>query len=724
MENEEEFVPDVNKAPDGDPGGPVEFGLDNEAGDEAPDKTPRVAPSIMRIGDYEVIRELGRGGMGIVYKARQRSLHRIVALKMILVTKFASEVERLRFFQEAEVIASLSHPNIVSIHEIGEHEGQPFFSMDFIEGTSLKDLVQTNPLPWSEAARFALLIAQAMEVAHAHGVIHRDLKPQNILVDSLRNPHVVDFGLARNLNADSGLTMTGAYIGTPNYMSPEQSSGTAPVFPSTDVYAIGGILYEMLTTLPPFISGNLSELLDKVKTKDPLAPKLINPSIPRDLNTVCLKCLQKDPERRYQSAAELAEELNCVLRDIPIKAKPVGAIERGWRWCKRNRALASVITGATAIILLGTTTAFIVLSQEIIQANTAVAQANQANQDVKNENKELETVLAEMTHANGTVTAKRDAEQDLVQAIQLFHELHLSEAQAAADQVVAAQPSLPGGWYLRGQLALVQENLPVALKDLQIAARAAKPNGLDPTGQALLALVNQYALKAQQMPDGKLGARDALDLLRNLQGSDEYFALVAAQQKTWVLLLQSISTALDFDSKAQFAGPDHVSIASQGNEVILTLRDIPDDPDLSAIRNFPIFTILHIENTNISYLGPFTGMQLSQVDLIRSPITSLDALKGMHLHSLTLKGTRVQDLTPLRGMNVLRRLDLSDTGVSNLVPLAGLNLESLSLRNTAVKQIACLKGMPLQELDLRGCKILDLNKFTKLPPIYFAPQSK
>jgi len=762
--NEEEAVPDVGEAFSENSRQLTDSGLDSLVENDAPSHEEPVVPVAIRIGDYEVISELGRGGMGVVYKARQCSLNRIVAIKMILVTKFASEVHRLRFFREAELVASLNHPNIVAIHEIGEYEGQPFYSMDFIEGSSLKGLVQENPLPWAEAARFAQLIAQAMQVAHDHGVIHRDLKPQNILVDRLRKPHVADFGLAHDLNTDSGLTMSQDLLGTPNYMPPEQSGVNGTVGPATDVYAIGAVLYDMLTTLPPIFGGNLSEILDKVRNKDPIAPRLINPSVPRDLNTVCLKCLQKDPGRRYQTANELADELDRVLHDLPIKAKPISPAERGWRWCKRNRHLASVIAGSATIIVLGTVFAFIEVNREKNHALKAEKQAEleknqveQANAAIVAKNKELETALDEITHQKGVIytAVKSDAQRDIVQANGLFRELHLAEAQAAANKIVSSAPNLPDGWYLHGQLALVQGDLSSARQDLQKAADLS-PDGLDATGLALLALVNQYALTAQQSPGGKLTARDALNLLHDLRGKQEYFAFVEAQKQARDLLLQAIRSALAMDNGSKFADAGHAGVSEEGGEIILTLKDIPNDPDLSGMRQFPVFTVVHIENTGISSLAPLAGMQLARVEVIGSPVANLDALKGMPLTSLTLKNTKVSDLAPLRDAPLnsitldgvpfpsgellarwpldnlqiagvplpdhftvpqrLHSLGLARTGLGDLQLVASCSLDSLDVSgNPGLSSLDPLRGMTtLRELDLSDTKVTDLEPLAGL----------
>jgi len=347
------------------------------------------------IGGYEILSELGRGGMGVVYLARQRSLNRLVAIKMLIGSSFVDETQRLRFKREAELIAALKHPNIVAIHEISEFEGVPYYCMDYIEGVTFKDLISSSPLDWKEAAKFLKMVASAMQFAHEHGVLHRDLKPHNIMVDTNRHLQVTDFGLARDMNIESGLTVTGATVGTPSYMSPEQlSSDPLAVTASVDIYAMGTILYESLTSIPPFIGGSLQEVLEKVKYTEPLAPRLINPSFPQDLNTVCLKCLQKDPSKRYASALELAEELDRVLQDIPVRAKPIGSLEKLIRWCRRNRALSTVVIASTTIIMVGSIGAFWKLNQRRKVAESALRQADISKQEAINKTKEKEAALS------------------------------------------------------------------------------------------------------------------------------------------------------------------------------------------------------------------------------------------------------------------------------------------------------------------------------------------
>jgi len=302
-----------------------------------------------QFGEYELLEEIGRGGMGVVFRARQRSLDRIVAIKMMAIGPGGSPESIKRFRAEAVSAASLHHPNIVAIHEVGIHEGQHFFVMDHVEGQSLARLVGNQPLPARRAAGYLKTIAEAVHYAHERGILHRDLKPSNVLIDAEDQPQVVDFGLARRLEGASELTVTGQVLGSPNYLPPEQATGQrSRVSRRTDVYALGATLYHLLTGRPPFQAESLAQVLDLVLHADPVSPRLLNPSVPRDLETICLKCLEKESSRRYPTAQALADELGRFLANEPIRARPLGPAGKVWRWCRRKPALAA--TGAVALL--------------------------------------------------------------------------------------------------------------------------------------------------------------------------------------------------------------------------------------------------------------------------------------------------------------------------------------------------------------------------------------
>jgi WD40 repeat protein/serine/threonine protein kinase len=339
-----------------------------------------------RIGEYDVLAEVGRGGMGVVYKTRHRGLHRLAALKMVLEGAFASTQQRLRFQLEAELAARVQHPNIVQVYEIGAHEGQPFLAMEWVEGGSLADQLDGTPWATAEAARLIETLAHAIHAAHSQGVIHRDLKPANILLqknspqrhkehkeNTERNkesslvpalcslclcgefflPKIADFGLARPLQADTGLTKTGLIIGTPVYMAPEQASGTnALVGPATDVYALGVMLYELLTGQVPFQGDSDLAVLRAVTSAEPVPPRRLQPGVPRDLEAVVLKCLEKEPGRRYAIAQDLADDLRRFLNDRRVKARRPSAAEWVRRWARQNRGVAAAL-GVIALLVIG-----------------------------------------------------------------------------------------------------------------------------------------------------------------------------------------------------------------------------------------------------------------------------------------------------------------------------------------------------------------------------------
>ena len=308
----------------------------------------------LSLGDYELLEEIGRGGMGVVYRARQRSLDRVVAIKMIAFGPGSSPDFIKRFRAEAVSAAGLHHPKIVAIHEVGIHEGRHFFVMDYVEGQSLARLVGNQPLPARRAAAYLKTIAEAVHYAHERGILHRDLKPSNVLIDAQDQPHLVDFGLARRLEGDSELTVTGQVLGSPHYLPPEQAAGQrARVSRRTDVYALGATLYHLLTGHPPFQAESLAQTLDLVLHADPVAPRLLNPSMPRDLETICLKCLEKEPARRYPTARVLADELGRFQAGEPILARPIGPAGKVWRWCRRKPEVATLAGVVALLFLLG-----------------------------------------------------------------------------------------------------------------------------------------------------------------------------------------------------------------------------------------------------------------------------------------------------------------------------------------------------------------------------------
>jgi serine/threonine-protein kinase len=389
-------------------------------------------------GDYEILEELARGGMGVVYRARQRSLNRPVALKVIRSSALASAEDARRFRNEAETVAVLDHPNIVPVYEVGEDDGRLYFSMKLVEGGSLAGQLGRFGADPKAAAGLLVALARAVHHAHQRGVLHRDLKPSNILLDGEGRPHVTDFGLAKRVATDSSLTHSGAVLGTPSYMAPEQASGQkAQITTATDVYGLGAVLYALLTGRPPFRSDDVLETLDDVKHREPEHPRRSNPAIDRDLQTISLKCLQKEPARRYATAEDLAQDLESWLAGKPIQARAIGRPARLWRWCRRNPTVAA-LTGGLAVVLVlglvGAVVSYVLLWQAKGRTETALDHAEAAYKAEVAERRR-----ADQAYANEVRERKR-AQAHLALGLKVLDDLYVD---AAAQRLPRARELLP-----------------------------------------------------------------------------------------------------------------------------------------------------------------------------------------------------------------------------------------------------------------------------------------
>ncbi len=427
------------------------------------------ADGYQQIGNYQIQEELARGGMGVVYKARHVLLNRTVALKMIL-GGLPEEQGIQRFLAEAEAAANLDHPNIVQVFEVGEDRGRHFLAMAFIEGRSLAQHIAESPVTSREAASITYAICEAIAFAHERGIVHRDLKPANVLLataskkpDSGQNegpaenasdagfiPKVTDFGLAKRMSKESGLTVTGQILGTPSYMAPEQAAGeTSKTGPAADIYAIGAILYCLMTGRAPFRAGTVMETLQQVIAEEPVSPRRLNPSIEADLETICLKCLHKQPSQRYSSAFELGCELQRFLNHEPIQARPAGLAERGWKWIRRNPVTTGVagLASATIASLLVAAVAFYYQGQ-LSRANDKLVRTNQTLHDT---NDQLENALSDTEVArNNERRAKEKLDEVLyVRRVKLAHAKYLEGEVAAARKLLEECPQNVRGWEWR-----------------------------------------------------------------------------------------------------------------------------------------------------------------------------------------------------------------------------------------------------------------------------------
>jgi tRNA A-37 threonylcarbamoyl transferase component Bud32 len=378
-------------APAADPAGPT-------SADTRTEERAAASGTWPSLPGYEILGELGRGGMGVVYKARQTKLNRVVALKMILAGGHAGAADLSRFQTEAQAIARLQHANIVQVYEVGEHEGKPFFSLEYCGGGSLEKKLTGTPLPAREAAQLIETLARAMQVAHDHHIIHRDLKPANVLLTEDGTPKITDFGLAKNLD-EAGQTHSGAIMGTPSYMAPEQAGGKGKeIGPATDVYALGAILYECLTGRPPFKAATALDTILQVAGDEPVPPSQLQSKTPRDLETICLKCLHKEPEKRYSSSQALAEELQRFLNGEPILARPPALLERAVKWVRRRPAVA----GLLAVLLIVGVGAFVGMTALWFRADRQWQRAEALRHEAANQRHDAELARDDARRAQKT----------------------------------------------------------------------------------------------------------------------------------------------------------------------------------------------------------------------------------------------------------------------------------------------------------------------------------
>jgi WD40 repeat protein len=393
-------------------------------------ETAAMEPARPAIAGYEILGELGRGGMGVVYRARQLRLNRPCALKMIRAADLAGARDAVRFLAEAEAAARLRHPNIVQIYALGDCDGRPYLEMEYVEGGSLGERLDGTPWLPRPAAELIKMLARALEAMHGAGIVHRDLKPANILLEADGTPKIADFGLARSMGGDSGLTATGEILGTPSYMAPEQTRGGKHAGPPADLYTLGAILYELVTGRPPFKAATVLETLDLVRSAEPVSPRRLQPGLPRDLETVCLKCLEKEPARRYTSAGALAEDLRRFLDGEPIRARSTTAAEQLWKWCRRNRGVATAsATAAGLLVFLAIGASLAAWKNQ--QAWSAEAKQRERAEERSRESRELAETLESKLYINRVNLA--------------YHEC-LANNITAADRLLDDCPPARRGW--------------------------------------------------------------------------------------------------------------------------------------------------------------------------------------------------------------------------------------------------------------------------------------
>lgn len=544
-------LPQLNSS--GEPSSPYEATVTPHTVNRDLDSTE----TIRYIGEYEVLEEIARGGMGVVFKARQQTLRRTVALKMILSGRLADTVEINRFRREAQAASRLQHPNIVSVHEIGEHDGRQYFTMDYVEGHSLADEIREESMAPQRAASLVQIVAEAVQFAHEKGTLHRDLKPANILLTTDDSPHVTDFGLAKILDevdeeSRAELTASGQILGTPSYMSPEQAAGKQNlVGPASDIYSLGAILYACLTGRAPFVADSPVDTLMQVIHQEPVSPRQLNPAVPVDLETICLKCLNKEPGKRYESPQELADDLERFLEGRPVLARPVGSIERGWRWTKRNPVVATLLLLVGFLLVAGTTVSSILAVSEHSQRLIA----EQAKSDA------IEASEEAQAERDAAQYARNVAEQRGEDLRRQLYVAHMNQAMAAwtndnvrrvhellAEHVPSdGEPDFRGfEWYYLSRLANSHVSL-IQTGDDKLHAIACSPDGrlIASGGPSKVEIWNAETREIVTRLDTRLGYQGdlefSLDGSRLVTGSFDHRTVQVWDTQTFELL-QTIRT--------------------------------------------------------------------------------------------------------------------------------------------------------------------------------------
>lgn len=544
--------------------------------------------TIKYIGDYEIKNEIARGGMGVVYHACQKSLGRDVALKMILSGELAGDHEVARFHSEAESAATLDHPYIVPIYEVGQHEQQHYFSMGLIVGPSLSSVLRDGPMDQHAAVRLIQKIAEAIDYAHDKGIIHRDLKPANILLDENGDPHVTDFGLAKRTSSAAELTSTGQVLGTPAYMPPEQARGeTDKIGPPSDIYSLGAILYSTLAGRPPHAAASAVETLRQVVEVEPLSVRSLNPSTPKDLETICQKCLDKDPSRRYQTAGALADELGRFLRGEPIHARPISRIERAWRWSRRHPAFAAL---SAAVIFLTATLAIGGPVTAITQSKLRkLAQFNQRRAETLATRERESREQVEVSRAELAAQNDRSDHALYARTISLAHQQWESGNLISAEDLLASLPTSERGFewhYVDSLLHRELHRFATPLGNPRLAAITADNQHLIVSEKGSNPKLSLYQFGSHQ----PIETHDVAVIAINREGSKA--AVVEATNLRRLKLIDPISgnviSEFDIDNgitdRASLGGPNDSRLAVAFNDQTVRVLDMNSGKELINIK--------------------------------------------------------------------------------------------------------------------------------------------
>jgi tetratricopeptide (TPR) repeat protein/tRNA A-37 threonylcarbamoyl transferase component Bud32 len=562
---------------------------------------PPAPKSIPSVPGYEILGELGRGGMGVVYKARQLRLNRVVALKMILAAEHASPEACVRFLGEAESVARLHHPHIVQIFAFGDCDGRPYFEMEYVAGGCLSDRLDGTPWAPPDAARLVEILARAIHEAHRLGIVHRDLKPANVLLTCEGVPKIADFGLAKWLDVETGLTKTHLIVGSPSYMAPEQagSTATAPIGPAADVYSLGAILYQLLTGRPPFQAATMLETLEQVRWDEPVAPSRLVPKLPRDLGIICLKCLEKDPARRYASSIELAADLQRFETGQSIRARPVGAPERLWRWCRREPLVATLAMSLLAG-LIGVATQWWRAEFHLKDALNHRRRAEESVRQERAANRALQ--LAN----NAEQSARRRAQKRLATAIQALRNVET----ATSDTVLLQEPRLEA---LRGKLLRSALSF---YKELQSSLAE------DASSEARLQLIDAYTRVASI--SWELGLQEeALATHRHALTLVEQMAANAPDDPSVRTALAACHTRIGFTLRTRGKSTEALQPYERAREIQAQLvRAYPADPHYQETLSWTL--------SNLGVIHQDLGRLARAIDLHRQAIAIHQDLVNRH----------------------------------------------------------------------------------------------
>lgn len=653
-------------------------------------------------GDYVVLGEIGRGASGVVYQAVQTRLNRPVALKILRAGLAHDEHARHRFMREAEAAASLHHPRIVPVFEAGAVDGELFMSMKAFAGGSLAERLSERSYEPREAALLLVELARATQFAHARGVLHRDIKPGNVLLDEQGAPFLGDFGIAKMLESTEGATALTAIIGTPSYLPPEVAAeGAHAATIASDIYGLGAVLYEMLAGRPPYPGKEPLAILRRIGSEDvipPRAARLLDEGqrrrpvsetpVPEDLEVVCLRCLERIPSRRYQTAQDLAEELERFLNGEPIQARPIGPAGRAWRWCRRNRTLA-----AAGALILALVSGFSWHNWRTIRElrRTAPAFASEAQSLL--DRGEPELALRSLRFARRLQPHNTEylrSEGRLLQT--LMRPAEAREAFASAFRLAPGDPE-----------AIENLRLCEELMAYSPAARPPTPGGVERLYAALL--------EQGRVPEALWVARH---IGRMEDASLERWRAHLSRNGVPGSLRHSPDGGLEFDA----GGADLASlVAFRGMPLTRMNLGRTRIVDLGPLRGMPL-RWLNLEGTAVSDLEPLRQLKLESLNLTHTRVGSFAPLKGMPLQYLVAQRVPVRDLTPLAGMP-LRYLNLYDCrNLEDIRPLEGMPLTRLDLYHSRVEDLAPLRGMPLDSLNLGATRVSDLRPLAGMPLVH------